>query len=66
MHAKTPVSSETYSVSGTGFYLAVLLSLLSVPPSLPHIPLQTAPCCAIVRIPSWPVSVTGEGDEEAA
>lgn len=66
MHAKTLVSSETYSVSGMGFYLAVLLSFLPASPSLPHIPLQTTPRCAIVRIPSWPVSFTGTGDKEAA
>lgn len=66
MHAKTLVSSETYSVLGMGFYLAVLLSFLPALPAIPHSPLQTTPRCARPRNLSWPVSITGAGDKQIA
>ena len=65
-HAKSQAMSMACANLARPFYLAVLLSLLSDPPSIPHIFLQIPLRCASMRIPSCPVSFPGTGDEEVA
>jgi len=48
------------------FYLAVLLSLLSAPPTLAHNALWNTPSCAMMRTGSLRVSIVGTGNENAA
>ena len=65
-HAKSQAMSMACANMARPFYLAVLLSLLSAPPTLPHNALWNTPRCAMMRTGSLRVSIVGTGNENAA
>ena len=65
-HAKSQAMSMAWATLGMPFYLAVLLSLLSAPPTLAHNALWNTPSCAMMRTGSLRVSIVGTGNENAA
>lgn len=65
-HAKRQAMSMACANLARPFYLAVLLSLLSAPPTLPHNALGNTPSCAMMRTGSLRVSIIGTGNENAA